>query len=155
MRPAPSDPELATTLPGSWSIVATNFPMWVDGGRTNPRFTYGLVSADPLVLTDVVSYVDAKGAAKTINGTDVSHGSGFVWRGKGLLRLLSSRWNVTGITGDGNVAAIRFSKSRLTPAGVDVIVREGADYPDLRAKVARESADLGITAEDFATLTWI
>lgn len=155
MLPALDDQKLAEILPGTWSIAATNFSMWVNGDRREPRFSYGLVSADPLVLDDEVSYINRKDVAKTIRGVDLSHGGSFVWRGKGVLRLLTSRWSVIGASEDASVLAIEFSKSLFTAAGIDIIVREGTEHPELRAVVARESRDLGLSAEDFASLTWL
>jgi hypothetical protein len=47
---------LADILPGTWRVEATNFPMWLTGKRLDPTLTYALVSRDPLVLADDVSY---------------------------------------------------------------------------------------------------
>jgi len=155
MRTAPDDRTLAEMLPGRWVVAASNFPMWLRGDRLNPVIEYGLISAQPLVLSDTVSYTKQDGAAKTVVGVDKWRGAGFLWRGKGLLRIASSSWTVPGVTEDGNVAVIRFSKSFATPAGIDVLVREGAPQPELRARVAGASERFGLSAEDFASLAWL
>ena len=151
-RPASSLHEL---LPGTWTIKATNFPMWLTGDRLEPRFSYGLVSENPFVLTDTVSYSTPAGETKTIVGTDREAGDGFVWRGKGLMRLFASHWSVSGASPDGDVLVVRFEKTLATPAGLDVIVREGVEVRELRATVARNTEHFGLEPEDLASLTWL
>ena len=146
---------LASVLPGRWSIAATNFPMWLKGDRTEPHFSYELLAQHPLVLSDDVSYLDAEGELKHIIGTDTFAWDEFRWRGKGLLRFFASHWSVSGISPDGSVAVIRFSKSLATPAGIDIIVREGTEVPELRAMIARTTEAFGLSPEDFGSLTWL
>lgn len=146
---------LAEILPGTWVIAATNFPMWLTGERQDPTFTYGLVSTDPLVLSDEVSFTTAEGEAKSILGQDTWRGEEFVWRGKGLLKVAKSRWTVTGTSEDHEVVAIHFTKSIATPAGIDIIVREGSAVPEIRAMLARDTERFGLTPEEFGSLTWL
>jgi len=147
---------LAELLPGSWTVAATNFPMWLRGDRSQPRFSYEVVSREPLVLSDDVSWIDtASGQEKHLLGTDTLRHEEFVWRGKGMLRFASSHWTVAGATDDATVAAIRFSKSAVTPAGIDIIVREGVFQPELRALIARATELFGLSPEDFGSLTWL
>lgn len=151
---APSTAELADALPGRWTLRATNFPMWLKPENREPVFEYELIATDPLRLRDTVHYRDErKGAARTILGTDRQRGEGFVWRGRGMLGLLSSRWQVTGI--DGDIIALRFERSAVTPAGVDLLVREGVEIDELRSQVAADLDKLGITVEEFASLSWL
>jgi hypothetical protein len=151
---APTAAELAEALPGRWTLRATNFPMWLKAENQDPVFEYELLSSEPLRFRDTVHYRDAgKDAPRTINGTDRARGSGFVWRGRGLLGLLSSRWSVTGI--DGDILALRFERSAVTPAGVDLLVREGVEIAELRREVAADLDKLGITIEEFASLSWL
>jgi len=147
----------AETLPGTWRIAATNFPMWLSGGRRNPQFTYALVSTDPLVLSDDVSYTETgdEPVEKHILGHDTWSNGEFVWRGRRLLRLFASHWTVAGLSDDGTIAVISFSKSLATPAGVDVIVREGVEHPELRATIAHATEEFGLTPEEFGSLTWL
>ncbi len=104
---------LADLLPGTWTIAATNFPMWLTGEKTEPRFTYELVSEQPLVLSDDVGYAE-EGEEKHILGQDTWRDDEFVWRGRKLLRLFASRWSVAGMSDDGSIAVIRFSKSLVS-----------------------------------------
>ncbi|MBG6054468.1 hypothetical protein IWX81_000858 [Salinibacterium sp. CAN_S4] len=153
------DQALADLLPGSWIVAATNFPMWLSGERREPRFNYGLISRDPLVLSDDVTFVAAhgkrSGAHRHILGKDTYTDGGFVWRGTGMLKLFTSRWRVGGLSDDGSIAAIHFTKTLGTPAGVDIIVREGTAVPELRAIIAHSTEDYGLTPEQFASLTWL
>ena len=148
----------ADVLPGTWTIAATNFPMWLVGDKIDPKFTYELISSDPLVLSDDVSYVQVDGdepQEKHILGQDTWNGEEFVWRGRKLLRLFASHWSVSGMSDDGSIAVIRFSKSLATPAGVDVIVREGVHHPELRAMIAYATEEFGLSPEEFGSLTWL
>ena len=147
----------AEILPGTWRIAATNFPMWLKGDKVDPQFTYGLVSSDPLVLSDDVSYTELgdEPAEKHILGLDTWNGDEFVWRGRKLLRLFASHWSVGGLSDDGTVAVIHFTKSLATPAGVDVIVREGTEHPELRAMIAHATEEFGLSPEEFGSLTWL
>jgi hypothetical protein len=153
MTPTPPPDVLAGQLPGRWTIRATNFPMWIRGDRRHPVIEYGLISADPLVLSDRVEYDDERRGARTIAGRDRARGDGFVWRGSGLLGVLSSRWEVSGL--DGDLLAIRFHRSAVTPAGVDLLLREGGEEPELRTRAAADLDALGLTIEEFAGLTWL
>jgi hypothetical protein len=155
MLTAPDEHALAKLMPGTWRVVASNFPMWLGADRLDPTFTYGLLGTEPLRLSDDVSYTTATGEVKHILGVDKWRGEGFVWHGKKLLRLVSSSWTVAGVSKAGTIAAIRFSKSLVSPAGIDILVREGVSFPEPRAAVAAEAERFGLTAEDFASLTWL
>ncbi|WP_255558959.1 hypothetical protein [Salinibacterium sp. M195] len=146
---------LARRLPGTWSVVATNFPMWLDGTRHDPEFTYDTVAGEELTLSDTVSYTTKAGEPKTIVGTDRLRGDEFVWRGQGWLKVLTSRWHVVGANDTFSIIVIRFARSRLTPAGIDVLVRKDATEPAVRSTVAHATEQFGITAEDLASLTWL
>lgn len=150
-----SPEDLAAVLPGTWRVQATNFPMWLSGERHSPTFTYELVSPDPLVLSDDVCWFDGDGAEQHVLGVDRFTAHGFLWRGRRLLSLFTSRWTVSGVSDDNDVVVIRFEKSLATPAGIDVIVRSDADVPEARALVARSAASFGLSAEDFASLAWL
>ncbi len=87
-----------TFLAGTWFICFSNFPMWTKGDKTNPTFHYEIVQnkKNNPVLSDEVRYLK-KGKAKFIKGFDTqssSDSTAFVWRGKGLLKPLSSNWKV-------------------------------------------------------------
>jgi hypothetical protein len=147
--------DLFAMLPGTWRVAGTNFPMWLDGSRHHPRFEYRAGDRSPDVLDDVVTYMDREGQDKTIVGRDRRRGDHLVWRGAGLLALVSSRWRVTGASDDGDVLALRFDRTLFTPAGVDVIVRDGAGALDARRALATDLGRYGLTTEEFASLSWL
>ena len=155
MHSALDERTAADLLPGSWFIAATNFPRWLSGERREPRFNYELVSTDPLVLADEVSYRTAEGEEKRIAGKNTWKHDEFVWRGKGLLRPITSRWHIAGAADDGTVLVLRFDQSFGTPGGIDIVVREGTSHPELRKAVARGTEAFGLSPEEFASLTWI
>ncbi|WP_213815156.1 hypothetical protein [Glaciihabitans sp. dw_435] len=155
MRDAGDDQTLASLLPGTWTVAATNFPMWLGGDRTDPQFTYTLISPDPLVLGDDVSFTKKTGERGHVRGVDRLQGDTFVWRGRGLLRVAASHWSVVGVSDDASIVVLRFARTLFTPAGIDVIVRDGSGQPELRAKIARGATEFGLSPEDFASLTWL
>ncbi len=145
---------LQQVLPGRWTVKATNFPMWLSGERREASFEYVLLRTDPLVLGDEVTYAEADGKIKSIRGVDRWNGRGFTWRMNGLRGLfVKSRWEVAGVRQ--GLVVIRFDKSALTPAGVDVIVAEGLDASELRTFIASDPASFGLSIEEFASLTWL
>ncbi|MGX5680178.1 hypothetical protein [Schumannella luteola] len=150
-----TETELAEILPGTWRIAATNFPMWLSGERLQPQFTYALLSQSPLTLSDEVAFVTREGEEQQILGKDVLRRGEFVWRGKGLLSFARSHWHVSGADEQRTLLVIRFSKSIATPAGIDLVVREGSSYPHLRRVVASSTEELGLSPEDFASLGWL
>lgn len=140
-----------TQLDGTWEIKGTTFPMWLSGKRKNPRITYKRTEKNAVELLDLVEY-QANGKTKQIKGIDRLGSNGFIWRGLGILKILSSHWQVITIKGD--VLVIRFEKSLVTPAGVDVLVKKGAVIPNLRERVAEHYESFGLTAEEKDTLQW-
>ncbi|WP_422773364.1 hypothetical protein ACN28C_10815 [Plantactinospora sp. WMMC1484] len=128
---------LRETLPGSWRVLATTFPMWLSGRRKEPVFTYALLRGSPLVLSDEVSYRTRSGATRRIVGVDrLDAASGvFTWRGRGALGVLSSRWRITHLSDDRELIVLAFERSLVTPAGMDVIGRGTGRRPDARDRV--------------------
>jgi len=121
-----------TTLVGTWFICYTNFPMWLKGDKTNPTFNYTITThKGEKVLLDEVKYFK-KGKEKSITGYDYqdkNDSTVFIWRGKGILGLLKSRWRIALIDPKGQWAVIAFSKTLFTPEGVDIVSRT-PEIPD-------------------------
>jgi hypothetical protein len=118
----------ATSVLGTWHVGASTFPMWLDGTRTSPTFTYSeLVRRDGRVtMRDVVSY-QRHGQLETLEGLDVQHArtpSHFSWSGRGFLAAFTSEWDVVFLDAQRGLAIITFSRTLATPAGLDVIWRE-------------------------------
>ena len=138
-------------LEGTWEIKGTTFPMWLSNKRKNPRITYKKTEKNAVELLDLVEH-EAKGKTKQIKGIDRLAGEQFIWRGIGVLKVLSSRWQVVTIKGD--VLVIRFEKSLLTPAGVDVLIRKGTNVPNLRKRVLIHYESFGLTLKESNELQW-
>lgn len=154
MQPYDDVATLQQVLPGRWVVKATNFPMWLSGERSDPAFEYTLLRSDPPVLGDEVTYLDVSGKTKSIRGVDRWNGHGFTWKMNGLAGLfVRSRWEIAGLRQ--GLIVLRFENSLLTPAGVDVIVAEGIDATELRSVIAADPASLGLSIEEFASLTWL
>lgn len=122
-------------LIGTWFICSTNFPMWTKGDKLNPTFNYSLVEGKENVLFDEVKY-EQKGKQRSIEGYDKQQEdpSKFTWRGKGLLFIAKSKWQVVLKDPQGEWAVIYFSKTLFTPEGVDIISRK----PGLSAEKLRQ-----------------
>ncbi|WP_353946199.1 hypothetical protein ABII15_34450 [Streptomyces sp. HUAS MG91] len=119
-------------LAGTWHIVCSSFPLWQGGKRTGATFTYDPLTrggAGPPRMTDDVAYRTRGGRRRHIRGVDTRltarPGSVYRWRGRGVLAALSSEWEVREVGADDAWAVIVFSKSLVTPAGADVVVRAG------------------------------
>ncbi len=133
---------LLKVIAGTWFICSTNFPMWLKGNKQNPTFTYTPLAEKPGVLLDEVTY-QQKGKEKKIIGydyPDASKPQAFVWRGKGILGFLKSKWQVRLLDPKGEWAVIYFSKTLFTPAGVDIISRQPRLSPKLLQKIKGQMA---------------
>ncbi len=135
----------AEALEGTWQVRATNFPMWLDGTRTAPSFTYSHLRRDgeEVRFDDTVGYLE-RGVPGTIEGVDTQHPSvatHFTWRGRGLLALVSSEWDVVALDPAGQWAVIAFTPTLFTPAGVDVVARGALDDDTLARVRALLDAD--------------
>ncbi len=129
----------AKRLEGGWHVVATNFPMWLDGSKTDPTFIYRVSNAGsvPIELEDTVAYSEG-GKKETILGTDTQDASGsshFTWRGRGLLSVFTSDWVILKTAPDDRFMVLYFSKTLATPEGVDVISRSKPITPEERKTI--------------------
>lgn len=141
-------------IQGKWLIQASNFPMWLSGKRLNPSITYQGIPDESEKLLDVVEYQKRNGKRKSIVGIDTVVQKGFEWRGKGILKLLRSRWSVAGMSE--TILVIRFDASLVTPAGVDVLIKDDTQRKtDLKEILANSLEEFGLTSEEFDSLTWL
>ncbi|KAK8155710.1 hypothetical protein IWX90DRAFT_442680 [Phyllosticta citrichinensis] len=171
--PPPPPPPSPAFLAGTWHVTHSTLPMW--SSKRNVTITYTpLASTDPVKLDDLVEYAPANGPAdkrKSIHGVDApaqlghdhdhDHGDGWAWdwRGKGWLKIASSRWEVLGYgdeeeieAGEGNQWVVTFFASTLfTPAGIDIYSRRaGGLRPDTVSAIKSALQSLG--AQDVAQL---
>ncbi len=137
-------PMTLKALEGTWFIHFTNFPMWLKGDKTQPTFNYTIQKrGDTEGLKDVVEYLK-KGKKRRIVGFDKPQNTSntqFVWRGKGLLFLLKSEWQLLYIDPTHTWAVIGFTKTLFTPAGYDVISKNkeiNADFEQIVVNKLKE-----------------
>lgn len=141
-------------IQGKWLIQASNFPMWLSGKRLNPSITYQGIPNESEKLLDLVEYQKRNGKRKSIVGIDTVVQKGFEWRGKGILKLLRSHWSVAGM--NEMILVIRFEASLVTPAGVDVLIKDDTrKKTDLKEILANSLEEFGLTSEEFVSLTWL
>jgi hypothetical protein len=137
---------LLQLLSGTWFIISTNFPMWLKPNTHNPTFNYTISEKKGQhILFDEVRYVKNK-KSKTISGydyPDTKIKNGFTWRGKGLLIIAKSKWEVRLIDEQKQWAVIYFSKTLFTPEGVDIISRteilNKTTLEEIKEKMAMDS----------------
>ncbi|KAF3162442.1 hypothetical protein TWF788_002030 [Orbilia oligospora] len=172
---APNTPFPSSSLPPltpaallkTWWVTTSTLPMWKSA--KNIRITYTSIPSTKNI-DDIIHYNPRNGppatnstpeeaarlVAKSIHGVDypLSENEGdltYKWRGKGLLFIATSRWQVVGyggrdvrtVVGEGGEEVLEgvewvvtyFEKSLFTPAGVDVmtVAREGVDEETLGA----------------------
>ena len=115
-------------LEGKWYVVATNYSMWLNSKNTNPYFNYTNFREQnrKLKFDDCVTYTKSN-TEKKIKGRETQKNDNelkFVWRGKGLLGMFKSKWRVIATDKEGRWIAIYFSKTVVSPEGVDIIARK-------------------------------
>jgi hypothetical protein len=137
-----------TKLEGKWYVNMSNFKMWLKGNKLNPQFNYSIhIKGDVTGLKDVVSYNQNK-KIKTITGFDKPQNNlatKFVWRGKGLLFLFKSKWEIVYQTNEWTI--IHFEKTIATSEGYDVISRQKSFDDVMINSIKLKLKELGITSE--------
>ena len=150
-------PPPLTFVHRTWTVSHSTLSMW----RTaqNVRITYGALpptaknkSPPQERIDDLVEYesLSGKGTVKTIAGIDTAAKSGdcsvWDWRGKGLLALLSSRWELLGwgeqVLEDGTTERWMvswFAATLFTGEGLDLL-------SDRRQGPSRETAEAVLKA---------
>lgn len=140
-------------LEGRWIIRGTNFPLWLSKKRSDPTIQYEKSKNSPLKFLDIVTYKNNKGQQKKIIGIDTYKQNHFVWRGRGLLKILSSKWSILTITDA--ILVIKFERSFLTPAGIDVLVQEGITIDDPKQVILDSFEQYSLTHGELNSLVWL
>ncbi|KAK4985028.1 hypothetical protein LTR66_008303 [Elasticomyces elasticus] len=124
-------------LAGTWHVTHATLPMWKS--KRNVRIAYtpldpsdvSIAGHETDRLDDLVSYQSLSGdKVHTVHGLDQASGVGaWDWRGKGLLKIASSHWEVLGWGDEPDVpenqwVVTYFAKTLFTPAGVDLYSRQ-------------------------------
>lgn len=129
---------------GTWFIIATNYGFWQR--RIHPTVTYGALPGRAGAMSDRLSF-EARpplGGAfrpKLLDGIDRQDGEPgrFVWRGRGLLRIIRSPWCVVAVDRAYEWAVTYFARSNVgTGAGVDLYARTPSLPPEQVADILHE-----------------
>ncbi len=136
-------------LEGRWHIVLSNFPMWLKGDKTSPSLNYAVETKCAVtgLRDEVIS--QKRGKPQSIVGFDTpleSTNTRFLWRGKRLLSLLTSHWEIVHLEAHLQWAIIHFEKTLFTPEGYDVIARRKQLSPEMLADIQSALRECGITA---------
>ena len=137
------------TLEGRWYINQSDFPMWLKGDKTSPTFNFKIIQKQGKdALDDAVMYWK-NGKEKSILGIDTAlnqENTAFLWRGKGWLSLVTSKWNLLHFNPQQQWAIIGFSKTLFTPKGYDVISRQKELSSEQIASIEQQLKQLQITS---------
>ncbi|KAH6896776.1 hypothetical protein B0T10DRAFT_475075 [Thelonectria olida] len=149
--PTPSSPAPALDwLTTTWSVTHSTLSMW--RSARNVRITYKLLPASSMGfprLDDLVEYEPSnkEGARKTVAGIDTQAAgpSSWNWRGKGMLTLIKSHWEVLGwgevktATGKERWAVTWFAPTMFTNEGFDVYCDRKEGISDETYEAIREA----------------
>ena len=113
-------------LSGPWHVTHSTLPMWKS--NKNVVITYKPLPSPPGSIDDLVTYNPLSSSKqKTVRGVDTPDATvsaKYQWRGKGLLKIASSQWEVLGHgEEEGGWMVTYFQKTLFTPAGIDVYSR--------------------------------
>jgi hypothetical protein len=137
-------------LEGKWFILYSNFPMWTKGKRDFPSLNYEILqTTSKFNILDHVEF-QSKGRHKVIRGFDHHLGNGkFIWRGKGVLSLLRSNWQIVDF--QQTWMLIHFKKTLFTPSGYDLVAREPIHIEKYRLELMERKLNLQKIAQNAAT----
>ena len=124
---SPFTPPSVDFFKGLWHVVHATLPMWKK--NRNVTIMYTPLDGSPGAWDNLVSYQPlGSDKNKTVRGLehpDLEVPAKWKWRGKGLLMIASSQWEILGYGHEeGGWAVIFFEKTLFTPAGIDVLARQ-------------------------------
>jgi len=154
---------------GKWWVTHSTLPMWKN--KKDVSISYKIIQAAPLKLNDLVEYRSEKASSSSapsaVHGVSSlrtrpqqlhEHGAYFQWRGAGLLKPLTSKWQVIGYNHDKGWAVTYFEATWFTPAGMDIYCRNkdglGDDFENVIIKeVQKLEGKAGELAKNFFQLS--
>lgn len=139
-------------LPGTWHIIASTFKMWTSGKKTNPSITYSIIQSYPLRIHDEVTY-QTRNKSKSIVGYDTLDNNQFNWRGKGILKLFSSKWDIIYI--DDEVLIINFSATLATPSGMDILLRNKQNADSYKRQILNHPEKFNLNTKTIQKFKWL
>jgi hypothetical protein len=124
-------------LEGTWYVTHTSLPLWKNCRNVNITYTR-LPKDDQGVerIDDLVTYQPKNSdKIKTVHGVDApkDQASAWEWRGKGLLMIASSNWELLGygdLPNGHQWAVTYFAKTLFTPEGIDIYSRKKEGLPE-------------------------
>lgn len=143
-----------SSILGSWAMRATSLPMWLSGLTNPPRYVFSASTESPDKVAESLSYVTLDGQEVVLESANRVSGATFISRGNGMALFATRKWSVSGVSSDGVVVAVRFEKTRSSAEGVNIMVRDGVERPNLRSEVASDIDSFGLEIEEFASITW-
>lgn len=131
-------------LSGTWNVCYSSLPLWK--GKQNVRISYSACTTmpqDSSRMPDLDDHVESQkigkekfssihGISRPVEVNGIEHGLAYRWRGKGLLKLITSDWEILGYGTDKEAQESNewvvtfFSKTAFTPAGIDIYTRAKA-----------------------------
>lgn len=153
MPPLDDPAHIAALVPGEWVAHASNVPRWIAGEDPALSMSFELVRTDPLMLRHRLRTRLAEGRERDTGGVDRWVGTRFRSRSTALSRTLWGNWSILGAVDD-SVMVVEVSKAFRGGETTFVFGREGSELEAVRAAVAADAAQLGLTPERFATLHW-
>lgn len=110
-------------LQDTWYVTHSTLPMWKES--RNVSITYTLLSEPKGAINDLVQYQpldsDKQKKVEGVDTPDEDIPAAYNWRGRKLLKIASSHWEVLGYGEDeGGWMVTYFDKTLFTPAGIDI-----------------------------------
>ncbi|GAA5864246.1 hypothetical protein JCM8547_001306 [Rhodosporidiobolus lusitaniae] len=152
-------------LLGRWHVIASTLPLWKD--KRDVTITYmAIIGEAETTFDDLVEYASqtAKPGSKRskVEGVDTlqtdveGNGARWKWRGKGLLKPITSHWQLLGhslpspatpsafSSVEPEWAVTYFSSTLFTSAGLDFYARDPTTVSDEKvAEIVRKLEELG------------
>ncbi|KAF2673005.1 hypothetical protein BT63DRAFT_143557 [Microthyrium microscopicum] len=156
-------------ISGTWHVSYSSLPLWK--GKQNVRISYKALAGSDLTsvkmpdLDDFVEY-QKQGATKTSTVSGISRpvqvgglpeGLAYAWRGKGLLMIASSNWEIlahgtdTAAAEPNDFVVTYFGKTLFTPAGLDIYTRTTSSLSDVTLNAIKAALE-GQSEQGLGTL---
>ncbi|MDW5471785.1 hypothetical protein [Staphylococcus equorum] len=139
-------------LPGTWYIIGSTFSMWTKGKKYNPSITYSVFKNNPLTFIDQVQY-EKNYKVKSIVGYDKLTSDQFTWRGKGLLKVFTSKWEVLYL--DSELLIIQFTSTLVTPSGMDILVGDKQSISYYKKRIIDFPNSFNINTVKMDNMHWL
>jgi hypothetical protein len=148
-------------LSGTWNVSYSSLPLWK--GKQNVKISYkydGPPSKDSESgkMPDLDDHVEYQkegkdkvshihGVSRPVDVKGIDHGLAYSWRGKGMLTLITSNWEILGYgtdtdAGEPNDWVVTFfCKTLFTPAGIDIYTRRSASLSETALTAVKASLE--------------